>query len=329
MAHSPCLVAQPAHALNDNRRADGAKLGGQDGRARRLPFAARGVAQPGSALRSGRRGPQFKSGHPDRRGGRSARERRPPRLRLTPERGHPGGALERRSRCARCAVVLRAVVFDVDFTLARPGPGPRAGRLPRARAAVRARARPGAVRGGAGGGVRRGEAASRARPRRGDLGALHRADHHRHGRPRRHVRGRGRDGAALGALGALRALRRRAAGARRACGRAGCRSGCSRTRRATSTSSSRTTGSSPTRCSPRTRTARRSRTRRSSARCSSCSTSSRSEAVMVGDTLEDDIEGALGGRDARRAARPGGPVSGDRGPARTTCAGSPAALGLD
>ena len=41
------------------------------------------------------------------------------------------------------------------------------------------------------------------------------------------------------------------------------------------------------------RTGRRSRTRRSSAPCSSCSRSSPTEAVMVGDTVEDDIEGAL------------------------------------
>ena len=40
-------------------------------------------------------------------------------------------------------------------------------------------------------------------------------------------------------------------------------------------------------------TARRSRTGRSSARCSTGSRSTPDEAVMVGDTIEDDIEGAL------------------------------------
>src|SRR4051794_31472731 len=69
----------------------------------------RGVAQPGSVLRSGRRGPEFKSRHPDRdrRAGR-----RPPfvvPVRLTAIVGS-------------MAVALRAVVFDVDFTIARPGP---------------------------------------------------------------------------------------------------------------------------------------------------------------------------------------------------------------
>ena len=63
------------------------------------------MAQPGSALRSGRRGPQFKSGHPDRLWGW--------RIQRFPERD----ACRFYPRC-----VLRAVVFDVDFTLARPGP---------------------------------------------------------------------------------------------------------------------------------------------------------------------------------------------------------------
>ena len=55
----------------------------------------------------------------------------------------------------------------------------------------------------------------------------------------------------------------------------------------------------------------------------------RREAAMVGDTLHEDIEGALGGRDARGAARSRGPPSGDRGPARRPARASPAALGLE
>ena len=65
-------------------------------------------------------------------------------------------------------------------------------------------------------GDRDAEASSRARSRRGDLGHLHRADHPGDGRRRRHVRVRRRDDARVGAGGALRAVRRRAAGARRA-----------------------------------------------------------------------------------------------------------------
>ena len=48
---------------------------------------------------------------------------------------------------------------------------------------------------------------------------------------------------------------------------------------------------------------------------------------MVGDTLDDDIEGALAvGMRAVLLDREGRHP--DRGPARATCAGSPAALGL-
>jgi putative hydrolase of the HAD superfamily len=75
-----------------------------------LPLRLRGVAQPGSALRSGRRGPQFKSGHPDWIVGEPTRF---PHL--------PGGAYP--VRASILGAVLRAVIFDVDFTLARPGGG--------------------------------------------------------------------------------------------------------------------------------------------------------------------------------------------------------------
>src|SRR5438128_12216128 len=70
-------------------------------------YAARGVAQPGSALRSGRRGPQFESGHPDA----SGRAGRSPLCRAL-----------RVGLSSAAVSTLRAVVFDVDFTLAKPGP---------------------------------------------------------------------------------------------------------------------------------------------------------------------------------------------------------------
>ena len=50
----------------------------------------------------------------------------------------------------------------------------------------------------------------------------------------------------------------------------------------------------------------RSRTPRSSVPCSTCSTSSPHEAVMVGDTLEDDIEGARALGMQARPRRPAG-----------------------
>ena len=172
-------------------------------------------------------------------------------------------------------MTLEAVVFDVDFTLAKPGPDLGPGGLPQARRALRPRPRPRPLRAGAPRRDRDAEAAPRARPRRGGLGALHRADHPGHGRHRRHVCVRGRDDARVGARRPLRALRGRAAGARRSArARAEARR-CSRTPAATSTSSSRTTASRSTRSSPRASTGRRSRTRRSSARCSRSSTSRR------------------------------------------------------
>jgi putative hydrolase of the HAD superfamily len=80
-----------------------------------LGFWARGVAQPGSALRSGRRGPQFKSGHPDAHASSKRARGRPwfpPRL----------GHADRLPASILARAVFEAVVFDVDFTLARPGP---------------------------------------------------------------------------------------------------------------------------------------------------------------------------------------------------------------
>jgi HAD superfamily hydrolase (TIGR01549 family) len=93
------------------------------------------VAQPGSALRSGRRGPQFKSGHPEKRGGTHGSPTSPllrslaKSLRaLSLPAGEAGLRLGRRSGSGRwrwpgySRSVLRAVLFDVDFTLFRPGP---------------------------------------------------------------------------------------------------------------------------------------------------------------------------------------------------------------
>ena len=185
-------------------RADGGRAG--------TIGALRGVAQPGSALRSGRRGPQFKSGHPDCGRGRTAGFSR---LVL------PAIAAASTAGASILGGVLRAVVFDVDFTLARPGPdlgpggyrelGRRYGleldpaRYDEARAAAFAEVK-----------------------RHPEL------DHDEEiwvlfteriivgmGGTGRHVPRRGRDGAALGALGALRALRGRGAGARSGRGRAG------------------------------------------------------------------------------------------------------------
>ena len=98
---------------------------GQDRREQREPSrydsAARGVAQPGSALRSGRRGPQFESGHPDQgRGGTNTRFPHEPSSLGHDERADDDCDERLGAFYARC--MLRAVVFDVDFTLARPGP---------------------------------------------------------------------------------------------------------------------------------------------------------------------------------------------------------------
>ena len=137
----------------------------------------------------------------------TARASRPPRSAWSRRPGPSASIL---------AVVLRAVVFDVDFTLARPGPdlgpdgyrqlGLRYGldldptRYEQARAAAFAE-------------VKRHPELDHDE----EMWVLFtERDHRRHGRHRRHVRRCGRDGAAVVALGALRALRRRAARARHA-----------------------------------------------------------------------------------------------------------------
>ena len=110
-------------------------------------------------------------------------------------------AAYRGRRRSRARVASSAVLFDVDFTLAKPGPllgGPRATATAGARHGLDARPR--ALRGGARGGDPGPRAPPRARARRGDLGALHRGHRARHGRrgPAR-PRGRAGDHARLGA----------------------------------------------------------------------------------------------------------------------------------
>ena len=124
----------------------------------------------------------------------------------------------------------------------------------------------------------------------------------------------------------LRALRRRAARARRAAPPRAARSGSSRTASATWRSSPPTTGSTSTSPSARRRTGGPSRTPRSSRRALGALGVEPAEAAMVGDSYEDDIEGAraLGmrailldrdGRPPRRARpdrRPRRPPGGPR-----------------
>ena len=107
--------------------------------------------------------------------------------RLGVRRGGPPDARGDGALAARSPLMLRAVLFDVDFTIARPGAGARPRGLPTARAALRPGARPFALRRRARAGGRGDQAPPGARARRGDLGRLHRADHPRHGRRRRHA----------------------------------------------------------------------------------------------------------------------------------------------
>ena len=117
----------------------------------------------------------------------------------------PGGV-----RAPRAAVSLRAVLFDVDFTLARPGPelGPEGYRRLGERFGLEldpSRYDEARERGG-----RAAPPPPGARPRRGGLGRLHRGDRARHGRRRRAgARGGRGDDPRLGARAQLRALRRR------------------------------------------------------------------------------------------------------------------------
>ena len=86
---------------------------------------------------------------------------------------------------AHAGVTLHAVVFDVDFTLVKPGPdlGPEGYRRLGERHGLELD--PSRYDDGARGGDRLARAASGARPRRRDLGRVHRADRPRHGRRRR------------------------------------------------------------------------------------------------------------------------------------------------
>ena len=219
--------------------------------------------------------------------------------------------------------VLRAVVFDVDFTLAKPGPdlGPEGyralglrygldldpSRYEEARAAAFAEVKrhPG------------------ARPRRGDLGALHRADDHRDGRdgatrtgPRSRWSGAGRT---RRTSSCTRTRCRRS----RRCGRAGSGSGCSRTRRANLAdfvahhglvADAVLTSHAHGKTKPHESIFRA---------LLGLLEVDAGEAVMVGDTLHDDIEGARAVGMQRRADRPRGPASGDRPTGCPTCGGSP------
>ena len=120
------------------------------------------------------------------------------------------------------ACVLRAVVFDVDFTLARPGPDLGARRATASSAAgygldldprgTRRRARRRSRRSSA--------IPSSTTTRRSGCSSPSGSSSAWVGRGDTYAR-RGRDGEPLGAVRALRALRRRAAGARRCCGERG------------------------------------------------------------------------------------------------------------
>ena len=141
--------------------------------------------------------------------------------------------------------------------------------------------------------VRDAEAPSRARPRPGDLGPLHRADH------RRAWAATGDTYAAAVEMTAnwehahhFELYDDARPALDESCVRAGSRSACSRTPSATSSCSSRITTSTSTRCSRRACTGRRSRTRRSSVRMLELLDVDAADAVMVGDTIEDDVEGA-------------------------------------
>ena len=142
----PSVYEACSSLRNDSRRGGRPARAAERRRAERLRICApRGVAQPGSALRSGRRGPQFKSGHPDR--SRGGKHRFPPRVSL-PGLGRP------RPRCAtlgeRRHDYAAAVLCSVRAPRGRlrrrfhpraARPRPRPGGLPRARAPLRARAR--------------------------------------------------------------------------------------------------------------------------------------------------------------------------------------------
>ena len=216
--------------------------------------------------------------------------------------------------------MLKAVLFDVDFTLFRPGPelGPEGYRRLGERHGLTldpdrygdARARC----------DRDAAAQPRARPRRGDLDRVHRADRPRDGgRSGCRTRVRDRHGPRVGAARELLALRGRAARARRAAASRAQDRARSRTASATSRSSPSITPSTSTPSSARRRTDASSRTRRSSSR--------RSRALDVaaggdGDgrrLLRGRHRGRAGARDPRDPARPRRRCSRTRRIASTRC----------
>ena len=175
-----------------------------------------------------------------------------------------------------------------------PGARPRPRGLRPSRRAPRAPARRRPPRRGPARRLRGAEAPPRARARRRGLDRLHRADRPRDGRRRRRAPTSARPrwwppGRTTTTSSSTRTRCRCST----RCAAAGSSSASSRTRAGTSRRSSSTTGSRWTSRSARARSARRSPTRRSSGPRSTGSASSPARAAMVGDSIEDDIEGAL------------------------------------
>ena len=169
-----------------------------------------------------------------------------------------------RARAAVAARCASAVPAEVERRAPGGGPSRRDGLLPRARPR----------------GTRRGLAGRAARALRRDR--LAKARHRDHGRRA------GRGDPLLPPIRTPSPALRRAARPRPAAGRAS-PTGTARCRGSSSAAGS---ASCSTGRSPRPRPARASRTRRSSSRRSSWPAASRTEALHVGDTAEEDVDGA-------------------------------------